>query len=417
MGLMFKLAIRNVFRNRRRSLITFSAVMIGIASFIIMEGFTESIQNQSILMLKKVETAHLKVFLKGYWDERNKEPLKYRISDYSNVLKHIRNLKGVRAVTGRINFQVRMYKGRNEMPCIGTAIDIDGGDKNVFILQDSLVKGKFLTEGENVLLGVDIAKLFDAEPGSWVTIEFKDRNGVYDAIQAQVSGIINTGNPEIDQNVVFVPLNLAQERLAMKNEVTEIAVLLNSERKLDRFKKDLASELSKLPGVHQKFEILSWKEQAADFLAFMKADSQGSYIIVYILVVIIIAGIMNTMLMAVFERVREIGTLMALGMTKSQIKRMFLLEGAVIGGIGSIAGMILGLIFMIPFSKNGINIAALYGSDVNMIYLVKNYIYGSIRFTPFLIAFLIGIGVALLASYLPARSAAKLKPVQALRRY
>lgn len=417
MGLMFKLAIRNVFRNRRRSLITFSAVMIGIASFIIMEGFTESIQNQSILMLKKVETAHLKVFSKGYWDERNKEPLKYRISDYSSVLKHIKNLKGVRAVTGRINFQVRMYKGRNEMPCIGTAIDIDGGDKNVFILQDSLVKGKFLTEGENVLLGVDIAKLFDAEPGSWVTIEFKDRNGVYDAIQAQVSGIINTGNPEIDQNVVFVPLNLAQERLAMKNEVTEIAVLLNSERKLDRFKKNLASELSKLPGVHQKFETLSWKEQAADFLAFMRADSQGSYIIVYILVVIIIAGIMNTMLMAVFERVREIGTLMALGMTKSQIKRMFLLEGAVTGGIGSIAGMILGLIFMIPFSKNGINIAALYGSDVNMIYLVKNYIYGSVRFTPFMIAFLIGIGVALLASYLPARSAAKLKPVQALRRY
>ena len=417
MGLMFKLAIRNVFRNRRRSLITFSAVMIGIASFIIMEGFTESIQNQSILMLKKVETAHLKVFSKGYWDERNKEPLKYRISDYSSVLKHIKNLKGVRAVTGRINFQVRMYKGRNEMPCIGTAIDIDGGDKNVFILQDSLVKGKFLAEGENVLLGVDIAKLFDAEPGSWVTIEFKDRNGVYDAIQAQVSGIINTGNPEIDQDVVFVPLNLAQERLAMKNEVTEIAVLLNSERKLDRFKKNLASELSKLPGVHQKFETLSWKEQAADFLAFMRADSQGSYIIVYILVVIIIAGIMNTMLMAVFERVREIGTLMALGMTKSQIKRMFLLEGAVIGGIGSIAGMILGLIFMIPFSKNGINIAALYGSDVNMIYLVKNYIYGSVRFTPFMIAFLIGIGVALLASYLPARSAAKLKPVQALRRY
>jgi putative ABC transport system permease protein len=178
----------------------------------------------------------------------------------------------------------------------------------------------------------------------------------------------------------------------------------------------LKKELSHISGFKQKFEVLNWKEQAADFLAFMKADAQGSYIIVYILVVIIIAGIMNTMLMAVYERVREIGTLMALGMKKAQIKLIFFIEGAIIGGIGSIAGMLLGLIFMIQFSKNGINFSSLYG-DMNAIYLVKDYIYGSVRLKPFLIAFLIGIVVAIIASYIPARNASKLKPVDALRRY
>jgi len=416
MGMMFKLALRNVFRNRRRSLITFSAVMIGILSFIIMEGITESLQNQSIRMLKKVETAHLKVYAKGYWDERNKEPLKYRIADYAKIKNIIENKDGVAGTAGRINFQVRLYKSRNEMPCTGTAIEINGGDKKVFNLEDSIVKGKFLASGENALLGTGIADLFDAKPGSWITFEFRDKNGVYDAIQAQVSGIVDTGNPVIDDNVVFLPMELAQERLDMKNEVTEIAVLLKSERKIERFKKELEKELNNLPGTSQRFDALSWKEQAADFLAFMKTDAQGNYIIVYILVVIIIAGIMNTMLMAVYERVREIGTLMALGMRKSQIKRMFLIEGTIIGGIGAFAGMFFGLLFMLQFSSKGINLASMYG-DTNVMYLVKDYIYGSIRFTPFLLSFLIGVGVALIASYIPARSAAKLKPVEALRRY
>jgi putative ABC transport system permease protein len=416
MGMMFKLALRNVFRNRRRSLITFSAVMIGILAFIVLEGMTEALQNMSVRLLKKVETAHLKVFARGYWDDRIKEPLKHRITDYTRISELIRSKKDIEGVTGRINFQVQLYKGRNEMPCMGTAVDINNGDKSVFALQDSLVKGKFLTDGENVLLGTTLADLFDAKPGSWITFEFKDKNGVYDAIQAQVSGIVETGHPDIDQNVVFLPLSLAQERLDMKNEVTEIAILLKSESKMEKFKSEILKELNNLPGSSQRFEVLTWKEQAADFIAFMKADAEGGYIIVYILVVIIIAGIMNTMLMAVFERVREIGTMMALGMTKAKIRRMFLLEGAIIGGIGAFAGMLIGLIIMIQFSAHGINMASLYG-DLSTIYPVKDYIYGSVRFGPFLIAFLIGVGVALLASYLPARSAAKLKPVEALRRY
>jgi putative ABC transport system permease protein len=397
-------------------MITFSTVMIGILAFIVLEGMMEALQNMSVRMLKKVETANVKVFSKGYWDERIKEPLKHRITDYTRISEFLKMKKDVEGVTGRINFQIRLYKGRNEMPCIGTAIDINNGDKSVFALQDSVVKGKFLTKGDNVLLGMTLADLFDAKPDSWITFEFKDKNGVYDAIQAQVSGIVETGHPEIDQNVVFLPLSLAQERLDMKNEVTEIAILLKSERKIEKFKSEISKELNSLPGSKQHFEVLTWKEQAADFIGFMNAKSQGSRIIVYILVVIIIAGIMNTMLMAVFERVREIGTMMALGMKKSEIRRIFLIEGAIIGGIGAFAGMLIGLIIMIQFSAHGINITAIYG-DINIIYPVKDYVYGSVRFGPFLISFLIGVGVALLASYLPARSAANLKPVEALRRY
>lgn len=416
MGMMFKLALRNVFRNRRRSLITFSAVMIGIFSYIIMDGFTDSVQNISIQLLKKLDTAHLKVYAKGYWDERNKDPLKYRINNFRIIENLIEKNDMVAGATGRITFQVRLYKGKNEIPCIGTAIDTNGNDKKVFSLQNSIVEGKFLTDGEKVLLGADLATLMEAKPGSWVTIEFKDKNGVYDAIQAQVSGIVSTGNPNIDNTVVYLPLKLAQERLDMEDEVTEIAVLLKNEKRIGKLKKELGIMLPGQGGLKQQFEVLTWQEQAADFLAFMKADAMGGYVVVFILIVIVIAGILNTMLMAVYERVREIGTLMALGMKKRQIRLMFFLEGAIIGGIGSIAGMLLGLFCMILFAKNGINISSIYG-DMNMIYLVKDYVYGSVRLRPFLIALLIGVGVAIFASYIPARSAAKLKPVDALRRY
>jgi len=413
---LFKLAFRNVLRNRRRSIITLIAVIIGIFAYITMDGVMNALQNQSKLMLKLVETAHIKIFAKDYWEHRFKEPLEYTIEDYLEVEDMISAMQGIEGVTERIQFQTRIYDGRDEMVCTGIAIDIDGGDQTVFNLKDSIAKGEYLQKGESAIIGINLADLFELEVGSWLTLEFKDKNGIYDAAQVVVTGIFSTGHPDIDSSAIYLPLDLMQKRLDMENSVTEIAIRLKSERNLKTFNKKLDERLHAEFMEKHDFETLTWKEQAEDFLSFMEADALGGYITIYFLLIIVIVGIMNTMLMAVYERVREIGALMALGMQKKRVRRLFLMEGALLGVFGSLIGMAMGLIVIIILSKSGINVGALYaGQDVG--YLIKDYIYTEVKIIPFIEAFIIGVVAAVIASYIPARYASKMKPAEALRKY
>lgn len=409
---LLKIAFRNVFRNKRRSIITFIAVSLGIFSYIAMEGLTDAINAQSRINLKKVETAHAKVFNKEYWDEKEKKPLDFLLTGYTKLESKIRKLEYVKGTAHRISFPLRVYTGRNEMPCMGIGIDITkNGDETVFDLKNSIVLGTYLNNGENALIGGNAAALLEIAVGDYLTIEFKDKNNIYDAIQVRISGIFDTGHPYIDYNVIYMPFDLVQEKLDMSGQCTEVAIKLSRDSKVKKLEKNI------IPILGNNQVLMPWTEQAADFLKFAETDSAGNYIVVVILIIIIIAGIWNTMLMSVLERVREIGTMMALGLKKRQIQLLFLIEGGFIGFLGSLIGILFGLIFMYFFQKYGINFADLYGEGVDMGYLVKDYIYGSIRLKPYLVSLVLGLSVAFLSTFIPARNASKMTPAETLRKF
>lgn len=407
---ILKLAFRNVMRNRRRSLITICVITIGIASYVLMSALIDGFSSQSIENLKKLDTAHIKVFNQNYWDNKVQEPLDYLISDYKNVEKTILQNKEVESIAHRTTFQARAYVSRYEMPCICIGIDSDNGDKQVYEISKSIVKGEYKLEGNSALIGVDNAKLFNLSPGDFLALEFKDKNGIYDAIQVQIAGIFNTGHPEIDKNVIYLPFNLTQERLDLQNAVTEIGIKLKHENKINELQHKLQTELGK------DYSVMTWREQAKDFIKFSQAKSMGKNVVLFILLLIVTVGIWNTMLMSVLERIREIGMIMALGMRRSRVQRIFLTEGAVIGALGSILGMIIGLIGVIYFSKAGINITSLVG-ERTVGYIIKDYVFLRVQLLPFVISFLMGVGISILASIVPARYGSKLIPTEALRRY
>jgi len=412
----FKLAFRNVFRNRRRSIITFFAVTLGIFSYIVMEGVLDAFSSQSVENLKKIDTAHIKIFAEGYWDERAKEPLKHRIDNYKEIERRIMQMDNVQAVSPRITFGTNIYFSRTSLPIIGIAMGVTEEENPVFKLKDWIIKGEYFEEGRYSLVGRELAEDMKLDVGSWITIEFKDKNGIYDAEQLQVSGIFNTGHPDIDSSTLYVPLGLMQERLDMQNSVTEIATILDSEERIERSRDNIQQMLKQKFNPRQEFEVLTWKEQAESYIAFQDFKNMGGFVMIWILIIIIVIGIMNTMLMSVYERVREIGALMALGMKKSRVRLLFLLEGAIVGGFGAIIGMGLGLLFMYYLSESGFDIAAMYGEQ-DIGYIVKDIVYGSIRIGPFIQAFLIGVISAVIATYIPASNASKLNPADALRKY
>jgi putative ABC transport system permease protein len=366
--------------------------------------------SQSIENLKKLDTAHIKIFNVNYWDNRVQEPLDYLISDYKDVEKIILKNDEVESITHRTSFQARAYISRYEMPCICIGIDSDDGDKKVYEISKSIIEGEYKLEGNSALIGVDNAKLFNLSPGDFLALEFKDKNGIYDAIQVQIAGIFNTGHPEIDRNVLYLPFHLTQERLDMQDDVTEIGIKLKHENQLNKIQKKLQVQLGK------DYSVMTWREQAKDFIKFSQAKNMGKNVVLFILLLIVTVGIWNTMLMSVLERIREIGMIMALGMRKSRVQRIFLTEGAVIGALGAILGMIIGLIGVIYLSETGINVTSLVG-ERTVGYIIKDYVYVRIQLLPFIISFLMGVGISILASIVPARYGSKLIPMEALRRY
>ncbi len=412
MFFLVKVAFRNIFRHKKRTLITIITISIGIFYFIFLEGLLQAFNSQSVDNLIRYDTGHLKIFRQGYWPERNRTPLDYSF-DYVPVLENIKNVRTVKGAVPRLYFPGRIYDGRAELPVFVTAIDTSL-DEDVFSLRDAIAVGRYIHLENDVLIGSKLAKLFNAGIGSPLIIEFRDIKGIYDALSCQVAGIIDTNHPDIDNSAVYISLDYIEKLTSLENKCTEIAIRLSSSKDIGQRSEEILARLNS--SGFTSMQTATYIKQSEDFMSLKNTKNTGTVIIMSVLLLIIIVGIANTMIMAVYERFREIGTLMALGMTDIQIRMLFLLEAIIISLFGSIAGNMLGLGFMIPFSIYGFNIGKVYG-DMDIGYIVKDYVYGSIRPEIFLFSFLISVTIAVFAAYIPAKKASKLKPVEALRHY
>ena len=225
----------------------------------------------------------------------------------------------------------------------------------------------------------------------------------------RVKGILKTEDPQIDWSAIVIPLGLGQESLDMGNAVTEICIKLKDPTQMDEFRDRLAAEI---PGV----EVATWKDLAADVIAIAQAKRGGTSFLLFSVFLIALIGISNTILLAAFERTREIGMMAAMGMNRKQIVKLFVLEGAMIGLLGSIAGCFLGILINIPFVKYGLN-WGIYMRDIGDFgYRITGVSRGVWNPTMIVGTFIFGIVVSALTSIYPARVASKMEPTEALRK-
>ncbi len=423
MKTLFKLAFRNVFRFKRRTFITFSAVSLGLAILIIALSTMNGIDKQSIDNIVNSQISHLKLFNKGYYDKRDDLPMDITIQEPTAIQKLLMESPVVKESESRIQFAAGLIKGMDELPCIGIAIQ-PHRDPNLFNIKQSLVEGEWLAPDDNkVLLGKDLAEDIGISVGDVITIRLivssEDENFSWNAIDVEVKGIYETGNPTVDSGYLFIPLQAAQAGLSMGHAVTEIAVRLTLDSSdLKGLDKELIKIGNMLQTIHPDIEAYSWKDLAGTFLAVSKMKTKNSSMIILIMLFIASMGIVNTMLMAVFERTREIGMLSAMGMKKREIKTLFILEGALIGVMGSILACILGglgswylEVYGLDFSSMGETMQKL----TSAVYPVKNVFYADLTFGVLALTFVLGTVVSIIASYYPAKRAAKMSPVKALR--
>lgn len=405
-----RLAWRNLRRNRRRTWITATTVALAVLLLQMSMSMMIGLERQSYDNLINYQTAHAKLYARGYFENREELPLDYTLTDLAALQATVRQVSGVAATTPRLVFQASLSDGVDQVACLGTGIQLSGTDTDVFRIPQAVVDGEFLRPGEEgMLLGSGLAELFEVGVGDWLTVLTKTRDGAYEALDLPIVGVVGTGNPVIDRNTFLVSLQSARYMLDLRDEATEVAVRFSLGAREATTLRTLAETVEQLG-----YEVKGWREAEADFLAFAAMKRMGSWVLLSIFVVLALVGVTNTVLMAAFERTREIGMLMAVGLRGGGVRKLFLTEGALAGLLGGAIGSLLALVLIAYLASVGINLTALYG-DMDIGYPVKDRMYPALEFGTLVVVWLLTGVAAAVASLYPAARASRKPPVEALR--
>ncbi len=400
-----RLAWRNLQRNKRRTVLTASALTVGIMVLIVSRGLLDGIDQQSIDNLITFDLAHVKAFAPGYIDQEFPD-LDSVLSGVDQLIDNIDKVEGVKASTARLEMTGQMIFGIEETFVRVIGIDTRT-DPEVFGTLDAIVEGETIDdETPAALIGDRLAKDLGIKVGDLITVLVRSAPGALNPRILTISGILSSGHPKVDQFAVFIPLSLARDMALLPNSATEIAVKADRESRVKRLEEQLAAAFPDL-------DWRDWKELATDFLSLARMKRIGSGIVIGVLILMAAVGIANTLVISVYERTREIGALRALGFTRKQVKAIFLWEGFLIGLIAGIVAVVLGVAIVAYLSKHGISLAT-YG-EMDIGYPVRDAIYPIVSSLSVASSFVFGLVLSLVASWGSANRAARGEVVRALR--
>ena len=404
-GFIFSLAFKNLARYKKRTAITSLSIAVGLAFYIFLDSMIIGAIFDSEKNLFKYETGSGVIQTDSYWNEKDLLPLEYSIENSSEITGILDKLEIPYAERTYFSADLLVYKDPypedGNIPVKITAIDYSN-DSSVFDILNTLEKGRFPEKDEDgIVLGSWLAEDINADVGYPVTLVTRTKSGYFQVMDLEVTGIINTTNPVVNRESLFISRETAELYLEMEGSVTDIHADLgtgkNSVKKAAMLKKELENT---------GCSFHTWREMVPDFVAASEGDKSGSAVMIVILFIIVAVGISNTMLMAVFERVREIGMMRALGMKDITVKWLFRIEAAGIGLIGSASGLVLGALANIPLVIYGIDYTKMM-REGNYGYRIQGIMRGIWHTEAFIAAFFIGIIFSFLISFLPTRKAMK----------
>ena len=426
MANLLTLASRNLTRNRRRTAISLVALLVGVGAMVALKGFINGQQHVILENVVEGQVGAIQVHKKGYLANVLSLPLTLDMADSPALRAKMLAVKGVKAVAPRISFGTQIATP-DKVVQDRELTEAEKGKTNFFLATGIdpalervvapvrfgwIAAGRFFegVEAEEVVLNAEMASgmavplMPDAlrRPAreEWPNLIGPDRDGTLSGAIVAVSGTLSSVLPG-DRKVGLVPLGTAQKMLQMEGRVTEYAV------GVDRFD-DAAAVRDALAGaLGEAYEVHTWDQVVPFIKDLMETQNFVLNLMSTIFLAIVLVGIVNTMLMSVLERVREIGTMLAVGMRRRQIISLFVLEGAILGVLGGVAGALAGLGLVAWLHHHGIALPA-PGATTDSI--VRPFVGA---------AFLVrSVGLAALGSAVaalwPAMRASRLRPVEAL---
>ncbi|MCG8515828.1 MAG: ABC transporter permease [Halanaerobiales bacterium] len=405
-----KLAFKNLIRHRTRTIVTASIIAFAIFFFILFDSLLAGITELSYQNIIDYEAGHLQVVEQEYWEEEDELPLTNLLVVDRQLSAAVENVKGYQASSMELNFPARLNNGTNELPVVGKGV-IPGSFTEVFALEDQFVEGTMFSPGEyKAVMGKRLADLLKLEIGDYITLLVKDKNETFNTIDAEISGLVHTGNPNINSNAVYLPLDIVQQALNVNNRVSKLIVRLGNKNLAMGEATLLANSLKT---INDSLAVYSWDQLEAVSIA--GAKQMGNQLIMVIILLIAAIAIINTVILTALERMEEIGMMKALGLQEKEIIYTFVLESTGIGILGGIIGVMIGVFGVGLFARYGLDLGALTGLDISSFGIpVLGKMYGVWNLEAFLYVFTFGVIVSLLSSILPAYWAAVKDPVKAI---
>jgi ABC-type lipoprotein release transport system permease subunit len=397
-----KMAFRNLGRNRRRSFFSSLALGLGLMVLLTMAAFINGEMNGAMDQTIRLQSGHLQVRAQSYDEVKTSLKWEDLIENPDQIVAQLTSLAPVKVATPRL-FASGIASAGNQSTGV-RVFGIDPLSEANAPYREGLISGDFLTpdDREGLLIGQPLADKLGLKVGDSLNLSVNTSNGDVAQQIFTVRGIYTTQTNGFDTTTVFLPLAKAQALTQTENHASTIFVLLKDKAETDAVVAALQTS---------NYKVLPWTKLNELIIQF--EDLANSYMIIFYLIVLGVTAtvIVNTLIMAVFERTREIGILSALGMKGRTILLMFLTESSLLAVGGVIMGLILGGLLVAYFTHFGFYIGQLGISGM----MIGNTIYAKLTMQDTIQLTILAFIITLLAGLYPAILAARLEPVQALR--
>lgn len=418
MKFLWNLAKKNLSRSRIRTSISIIAIAFAIIAVVFVRGLLSGMIESTFENHIKYKAGHIRVVDEEYKLKERLMSLNYTLDGfngkgYKEMSEKIKSVEGVEQVVPRLKFSAIVSLEDELVGMMGWGVDpleeikFIGIDKNI-------IEGRMVQEGnKEIVMGSGLLEKIDREVGEKVTILYTTPFGSFKGSTFQIVGKYQSDIQALNDKLFFLPLGQAQRILEMPGEVTELLIITP----------DHHEAASVLPGLNELFSredesgkyILQLWNKDYDLIELFEMAGQ-IYTSVYVFIIILACFVLvNTLIMIINERTREIGMMSALGLKSREILYLFTIEGAIIGILGSALGTVLGGILTRVFSVIGIDYSAAMEGVSSTDLMLNPIFYPVFSLENLVFCFVLGVVITTIACIIPARKAAKLEPTEALR--
>jgi putative ABC transport system permease protein len=408
MKILFRIGWRNLWRNKRRSLVVISSIAIGIFAMILSMGVMNGMNNQMIENTIKTSLGHIAIHRKGFQDDMK---LEYHFTPEAKIIEAIESDVRILAYAPRIKLQgmVRSSESSRGVMLIGIDPEME---KEVSNINDYTIKkegSRFLSADDDdaILISKSTADKLDLLVGDKLVVMFQDRDNEIIGVGLEIVGIFQTPIESFDKFVVFLNIKTLQRITGLNSNISELTVVLKNKRTVDRVKEKLIATIN-----DGGLEILSWKDMAPYLVRAVKLFDTIMYIFFMIVFITVIFSVANTLIMAIMERFHEIGVMKSIGTRPSWIFNMVLFEAVNLGIVGLIAGIVIGVAITGLLAISGIDLS--FYAESMRVFGTGSIIYPAIKTLDIIVATLIVLITTIIAALYPALKAARIKPLDAL---
>lgn len=410
MSIDIKMAWRNVWRNRRRTVLTIAAIAFASMLLVFMLSFQFGSYEVMINTAVKIHTGHLQVQAEGY---NEKKEVRLVVPDPAAVGSLLNKTRGVEAFSYRATTFALLSSKTRTYGAVVVGIDPER-EARVSTITRILRKGRYLSADDTnqALVGELLAQNLRVRPGDELTILGQGRDGSIAATAVTVTGIYRSGQDEFDRSAIQVPLSFFQTVFTMGGAVHEVVAICTSLGTVAETKRALAEKLSTLDRTHS-LVVLDWKELMPGLYQGISIDLVSGIILYLLLIFVVAFSILNTFLMAIFERTREFGVMMAIGTTPRRLSKLLLFESTIITLFGIAIGITLGGLITWYFQVHGIDLGKSL-SEIMAPFGVSGRLYPQLSLLSISVGPCAVLIITIITALYPTLRVKRFRPVEAL---